>query len=96
MKQDERLSTGQIVSFNYKWLVCYRAAGNCLLLKFEDYAEIFNNDWNDIDILGNDAFIGRTIGVIGELISSLDSFVGGFAEKSKIIATNQYIQAQRP
>ena len=96
MKQDERLATGQIVSFNYKWLVCYRAGGNCLLAKFEDYIEIFNNNWCPADILANDDFLSKSISVVGECASGLDGFVGGFAEKSKIIATNQYIQEQRP
>lgn len=96
MKPNERLSTGQIVSWNFKWWIAYRSAGNCFLLKFEDYIEIFNMGWSDGDVLANDVLLNNAIGVMGELAPEMENVVGGFADKSVIISTNQYIQEQRP
>lgn len=52
--------------------------------------------WSDADVISNDVLLNSAIGVIGEITPALEDVVGGYAEKSKIIATNQYIQEQRP
>lgn len=96
MKETERLTDGQIVSYKYHWLVCYKAAGNHLLFEFADYMEIYNNAWEAADVLGNDRFLANAIGVMGEFSPELEDVFGGFADKSTIISTNQYIQEQRP
>lgn len=96
MKESERLTDGQIVSYKYQWLVCYKAAGNHLLFDFASYMEIYNNAWEAADVLGNDEFIGNAIGVVGEIIPSLESFLCGFAHKKDIIATNQMVKEFQP
>lgn len=96
MKPTDRLADGQIVSFNYKWFVCYKAAGNHLLFKFDDYIEIYNNAWEAADVLANDAFIAKAIGVVGEIVPSLEGYLGGFAHKKDIIATNQRVEEFQP
>jgi hypothetical protein len=92
MKESERLATGQIVSWNYTWHVCYRAGGNCLLINFADYMEIYNNAWQAADILANDHFLANAIGVVGEITPSLEPYLGGFAHKKDVIATDQRIE----
>lgn len=96
MKATDRLADGQIVSYKYQWLVCYKAGGNHLLLQFADYMEIYNNAWEPSDVLGNDKFLANAIGVIGEIIPSLEGYIGGFAHKKDIIATNQRIEEFQP
>lgn len=92
MKESDRLTDGQIVSYKYQWLVCYKAAGNYLLFQFADYMEIYNNAWQAADVLGNDRFLANAIGVIGEITPSLEPYLGGFAHKKDIIATDQRIE----
>lgn len=92
MKPTERLTDGQVVSFKHQWLVCYRAAGNHLLFDFASYMVIYNNAWEAADVLGNDRFLANAIGVIGEITPSLEAFLGGFAHKKDIIATNQRVE----
>lgn len=92
MKESERLADGQIVSYKYQWVVCYKAAGNHLLFQFADYMEIYNNAMTAADVLSDDALLNSAIGVIGELAPEMEAMVGGFADKSVIISTNQYIQ----
>lgn len=92
MKDADRLADGQIVSFKHQWLVCYKAAGNHLLLTFADYMQIYNNAWEPADVLANDELIGKAIGVIGEFIESLEGYLGGFAHKKDIIATSQRVE----
>ena len=96
MKESERLADGQIVSYHYQWFVCYKAAGNHLLFKFDNYIEIYNNAWEAADVLANDKFISKAIGVVGEFIESLEGYLGGFAHKKDIIATNQMIKEFQP
>lgn len=91
MKESERLTDGQIVSFQNRWLVCYKAGGNHLLFKFPDYMEIYNNAWEPFHVLANDSFLANAVGVIGEIIPSLEGYLSGFAHKKDIIATNQRI-----
>ena len=92
MKETERLADGQIVSLKCKWLVCYKAAGNHLLFRFEDYMEIYNNAWQAAEVLANDKFIARAIGVVGEIIPSIEGYLGGFAHKKDIIVTAMVIK----
>lgn len=92
MKESERLTDGQIVSYKYRWLVCYKAAGNHLLFQFSDYMEIYNNAWQASDVLGNDKFLANAIGVVGEITPSLEPYLGDFAHKKDIIATNQRVE----
>lgn len=92
MKPNERLSTGQIVSWRFKWWIAYRSAGNCFLMQFNDYMEIYNNAWQAADVLGNDRFLANAIGVVGEITPSLEPYLGGFAHKKDIIATNQRVE----
>jgi len=96
MKQDERLSTGQIVYWNYAWHVCYRAGGNCLLVSFADYMQIYSFGWTGGNVLLDDDMLLRSAGVVGEISWGVESCVGHFADKSKIIPTNHFIQEQRP
>lgn len=96
MKNDERLATGQIVSWNYTWHVCYRAGGNCLLISFADFMQIYSFGWRSADFLNDDDMLMRSIGVIGEISDTLEWCVGSFADKSQIVSTNHYIQEQRP
>lgn len=92
MKESDSLTDGQVVSYKYQWLVCYKAAGNHLLFQFADYMEIYNNAWQAADVLSNDRFLANAIGVVGEIIPSLESYLGGFAHKKDIIATDQRIE----
>jgi hypothetical protein len=92
MKESERLADGQIVSYKYQWLVCYKAAGNHLLFDFANYMEIYNNAWQASDVLANDRFLANAIGVVGEITPSLEPYLGGFAHKKDIIATDQRIE----
>jgi hypothetical protein len=96
MKPNERLSTGQIVSWNFKWWIAYRSAGNCFLMQFNDYMEIYNTAMTAADVLSDDALLNSAIGVIGELAPEMEDVVGGFADRITIISTNQHIQEQRP
>lgn len=95
MKETERPADGQIVSFQNHWLVCYKAAGNHLLFNFADYMEIYNNAWEAADVLANDRFLANAIGVVGEFVDSLEGYLGGFAHKKDIIATNQRVNANQ-
>jgi hypothetical protein len=92
MKEAERLADGQIVSYKYQWLICYKAAGNHLLFNFIDYMQIYNFAWEPADVLANDRFLANAIGVVGEITPSLESYLGGFAHKKDIIATNQRVE----
>ena len=96
MKENDRLADGQIVSYKYRWFVCYKAAGNHLLFRFDDYIEIYNNAWEAADVLANDDFIAKAIGVIGEISEGIEGYLGGFAHKKDIIATNQRIKEFQP
>ena len=96
MKENERLADGQIVSFQNEWLVCYKAAGNHLLFDFANYMEIYNYAWQAADVLANDRFLANAIGVIGEIAPSLEPYLGGFAHKKDIIATNQRVEEFQP
>lgn len=96
MKETDRLTDGQIVSYKYQWLVCYRAAGNHLLFDFASYMVIYNNAWQAADVLANDRFLAHAIGVIGEITPSLEAFLGGFAHKEDIIATDQRVEEFQP
>jgi hypothetical protein len=96
MKESDRLTDGQIVSYKYRWLACYKAAGNHLLFQFADYMEIYNNAWQASDVLANDRFLANAIGVIGEIAPSLEPYLGGFAHKKDIIATDQRIEEFKP
>jgi hypothetical protein len=96
MKESDRLTDGQIVSYKYRWLACYKAACNHLLFQFADYMEIYNNAWQASDVLANDRFLANAIGVIGEIAPSLEPYLGGFAHKKDIIATDQRIEEFKP
>lgn len=96
MKESKRLAIGQIVSWNYSWYIAYRAGENCFLMQFNDYMAIYNNAMTAADVLSDDALLNRSIGVIGEIADSLEAYLGGFADKARIIATDNYIQEQRP
>lgn len=96
MKNTERLTTGQIVIRGNDWLICYKAAGNTLLFSFNDYMEIYNYYWTTAEILSNDEFLSRAIGIHGEFSPNLESVLGGFVDKSAIIATNQIVKEFEP
>ena len=92
MKESDRLTDGQIVSYKYHWLICYKAAGNTLLFHFNDYMEIYNHYWTTAEILANDGFLSRAIGIHGEFAATLESILSDFVNKSDLIATNQIIK----
>lgn len=96
MKELGRLADGQIVSFKNQWLVAYKTAGNHLLFQFADYMEIYNNAWQAADVLGNDLLLAHAIGVVDEITPSIEPYLGGFAHKKDIIATNQRIEEFQP
>ena len=97
MKETERLADGQIVSFKNEWLVAYKTAGaNQLLMTFADYMHIYNNAMTPADVLGNDNLLNHSIGVIGEIAENLEAYLGGFARKKDIIATNQRVEEFQP
>lgn len=96
MKNDERLATGQVVSWNYAWHVCYRVGGNCLLISFADFMQIYSFGWGGADVLNNEDMLIRSAGIIGEISEEMKSYIGHFADKSKIVSTNHFIQEQKP
>lgn len=96
MKTTERLTTGQIVIRGNDWLICCKAAGNTLLFHFVDYMEIYNNYWTTAEIISNDEFLSRAIGIHGEFSPTLESVLSGFVYKSDIIATNQIVKEFEP
>jgi hypothetical protein len=93
MKESERLADGQIVSFQNEWLVAYKTAGaNQILLTFADYMHIYNNAMSSANVLNNAQILANAVGVIGEISEGIESYLGGFAHKKDIIATNQRIK----
>jgi hypothetical protein len=92
MKDTERPAHGQIVRWKYQWLICYKVSGNYFLFDFAAYMQIYDNAWQASDVLGNGRLLANAIGVIGEIAPSLESYLGGFAHKKDIIATNQRVE----
>ena len=97
MKESERLADGQIVSFKNEWLVAYKTAGaNQLLMNFEDFMQIYNLGMTSANVLNNLEMLADSIGVIGEISEGIEGYLGGFAHKKDIIATNQRIKEFQP
>ena len=97
MKETDRLADGQIVSFKNEWLVAYKTAGaNQLLLTFEDFMQIYNLGMTSAHVLNNLEMLADSIGVIGEISEGITGYLGGFAHKKDIIATNQRVEEFQP
>lgn len=93
MKEVERLADGQIVSFKNEWLVAYKTAGaNQLLMTFEDFMQIYNLGMTPTYVLNNLEMLADSIGVVGEISEGITGYLGGFAHKKDIIATNQRVE----
>lgn len=93
MKENERLADGQIVSFKNEWLVAYKTAGaNQLLMTFEDFMQIYNLGMTPTYVLNNLEMLADSIGVVGEISEGITGYLGGFAHKKDIIATNQRVE----
>lgn len=93
MKENERLADGQIVSFKNEWLVAYKTAGaNQLLMTFEDFMQIYNLGMTSTYVLNNLEMLADSIGVVGEISEGITGYLGGFAHKKDIIATNQRVE----
>lgn len=97
MKETERLADGQIVSFKNQWLVAYKTAGaNQLLLTFDDFMQIYNYGMTSSKVLNNSQMLSDAIGVVDEIAEGIESYLGGFAHKKDIIATDQRIEEFKP
>jgi len=93
MKETERLADGQIVRFKNQWLVAYKAAGaNQLLLTFDDFMQIYNYGMTSSKVLNNGQMLSDAIGVVDEIAEGIESYLGGFAHKKDVIATDQRIE----
>jgi hypothetical protein len=93
MKESERLADGQIVRFKNQWLVAYKAAGaNQLLLTFDDFMQIYNYGMTSSKVLNNCQMLSDATGVVDEISEGIESYIGGFAHKKDIIATDQRIE----
>mgnify|MGYP001392258447 CR=1 FL=1 len=97
MKENERLADGQIVRFKNQWFVAYKTAGaNQLLLTFDDFMQIYNYGMTSSKVLNNRQMLSDAIGVVGEISEGIESYLGGFAHKKDIIATNQRVAEFQP
>ena len=97
MKESERLADGQIVSVKNEWLVAYKTAGaNQLLLAFEDFMQIYNYGMSSVNVLNDPTMLASAIGVIEEISEGITGYLGGFAHKKDIIATNQRVGEFQP
>lgn len=97
MKESERLDDGQIVNFKNEWLVAYKTAGaNQLLLTFEDFMQIYNLGMTSAYVLNNLEMLADSTGVVGEISEGITGYLGGFAHKKDIIATNQRVGEFQP
>ena len=97
MKETDRLADGQIVSFRNEWLVAYKTAGaNQLLLTFADFMQVHNFGMTSAHVLNNLEMLADSIGVIGEISEGITGYLGGFAHKKDIIATNQRVEEFKP
>lgn len=97
MKENERLADGQIVSFKNEWLVAYKTAGaNQLLLTFEDFMQIYNLGMTSAHVLNNLEMLADSIGVIDEISEGITGYLGGFAQKKDIIATDKRVWEFQP
>ena len=97
MKETERLADGQIVSVKNEWLVAYKTAGaNQLLLTFADFMQIYNYGMNAANVLNDPRMLADSIGVVGEISEGITGYLGGFAHKKDIIATNQRVGEFQP
>ena len=97
MKESDRLADGQIVSFKNEWLVAYKTAGaNQLLLTFTDFMQIYNLGMTSAHVLNNLEMLADSIGVVGEISDGITGYLGGFAHKKDIIATNKRVEEFKP
>ena len=97
MNQSERLADGQIVSFKNEWLVAYKTAGaNQLLMTFADYMQIYNYGMTSANVLNDPQMLANSVGVVGEISEGIEDYLGDFAPKKDIVATNQRIEEFQP
>ena len=96
MKESDRLADGQLVSYKNEWLVAYKTAGaNQLLLTFADYMQIYNYSMTSASVLNDPQMLANSVGVVGEISEGITGYLGGFAHKKDIIATNQRVEEFR-
>jgi hypothetical protein len=93
VKENERLADGQIVRFKNQWFVAYKTAGaNQLLLTFDDFMQIYNYAMSSAQVLNNMQILANSVGVICEISAGIESYLGGFAHKKDLIATDQRLE----
>lgn len=97
MKESDRLTDGRLVSYKNEWLVAYKTAGaNQLLLTFEDFMQIYNYGMTSANVLNDPQMLANSVGVVGEISEGIEGYLGGFAHKKDIVATNQMIKEFAP
>lgn len=93
MKESERLADGQLVSYKNEWLVAYKTAGaNQLLMTLADYMQIYNYGMTSANVLNDPQMLANSVGVVGEISEGIEGYLGGFAHKKDIVATEMTIR----